>query len=216
MFINAHDFIHPETSQRINEPMNSKTYDIVSFPQFIINEKGIKNQWKLNNWCKKDNKEYYLSNNYVSIYGMLFNKKFVIDHIKYFNNIDIYKNGISNLPYVIIKSDNFLYTNTFFYYHCYENVEVENKTSLSHYLEIFKGAVNFVANKKASKYIGNYLSIQESLIYQKIQSAHIDKEDKKQLYNELLKVKNSASFKYKTNTIFLLRYMYCKARGILP
>ncbi len=216
MFINSNDYIHPEASDRINDPMNSNKFDIVAYPQFIINENENKNQWILTNRCKKDNKEYYLSNNYVSIFGMLFNAKYVKDHLKYFVNLDIYKNGISTLPYAIIKADNFMFSNTFFYYHAYENKEKDTKASLINYVNVMKYSVNEISNRRVAKHISNYIALMDILLSEKINNADIDKETKKELFNELTNIKQTANFKYKQNELLRWRFMYCKYRGILP
>ncbi len=216
MLVNSNDYLHPESAERINDPMNSNKFDIVAYPQFIINQNENKNQWLLNNRCKRDNKEYYLANNYVSIFGMLFSQKFVKSHLKYFSYLDIYKNGVSTLPYAIIKTDNFMLSNTFFYYHAYENKEVDTKNTITNYINIIKYSTNEISNKRVAKYISNYIAMMYTLVDEKINNANLDKETKKEFTNQLAHIKQTAGFKYKTNESFRLRFMYCKYRGILP
>ena len=171
----------------------------------------------MNNVCKKDNKEYYLSNNYISIYGMLFSKKYIKSHINYFNDIDIFKSGINRLPSAIIKTDNFMLTNTFFYYHNYENNEVDSLGSLKQYLEVFAATVKDVQNKQVPAYISKYIALEYMILNEKIiQNQEIEKDVKKELTEELSKIKQQVPFKISLGLMTKIRFYYCKYRGILP
>ncbi len=217
VLVDANDYIHPKYFERISEPLNNQTFDIVAYPQFIINDKQRVNQWKMNNFCKKDNKEYYLSNNYISIFGMLFNKKYIKSHLNYFNDIDIFKSGINRLPNTIIKTDNFMLTNTFFYYHNYENNEIDSVDSLKYYLEVFEATVKDIKNKQVPSYISKYIALEYLILNEKIsQNKQIDKETKKELEEELSKIKQDVPFKIRVGFKTMLRFTYSKYRGILP
>ncbi len=217
VLVDANDYLHPRYFERINEPLNNESFDIVAYPQFIVNDKERVNQWKMNNFCKKDNKEYYLSNNYISIFGMLFNKKYIKSHLNYFNDIDIFKSGINRLPNTIIKTDNFMLTNTFFYYHNYENSEVDSLDSLKNYVEVFEATVKDVKNRQVPSYISKYIALEYLVLNEKInRNQNIDRETKKALGDELAKIKQQVPFKFHVGWITMVRFTYCKYRGILP
>ncbi len=214
--INSDDYIHPRSSERINFPLENEQFDIIAYPQFIINDRGNNNQWIISNRCAKDNKEYFIGSNYISIYGMLFNRKYIAKHFKYFDDIDIYKTGISRLSYAILKADNFLLTNSFFYYHSYGNYEKETSASLKKYVNIFTKQIDLISNRQVPKYIASYIGLQEMLLIDKITKANIDKDIKKDLLLNLKDAKTNAKFIYKMNWNTKLRFKYCQARNILP
>ncbi len=215
-FINANDYIHPRAIERISDPMENEEFDIVAYPQFIINDRGNKNQWIICNRCKKDNKEYYIANNYISIFGMLFNRKYISQNLKYFDGIDIYKTGISKLYYTIIKTDKFLLANSFFYYHTFGNNEIETASSLSKYVDNFGNVIELINNKQAPKYINHYIGLQEMYLNEKIAKANISKDIKKHLLERLDEIKFNSKFEYNAKWDSKLRFKYCQVRGILP